>query len=81
MSSGGLAESQDVALRPATWRLGKRRCLAGDGEDQSFIAEDLDRSQNRVTAYVVLLLELLRGRQGAVSKSALRSAGHRPVQG
>jgi hypothetical protein len=32
---------------------------AGDGEDQSFGAEDLDGVQDRVTADVVLLLELL----------------------
>ncbi len=42
----------------------------GDGEDQSFAAEDLDRSQDRVTAYIVLLLELLHGRQGAVAPLA-----------
>jgi hypothetical protein len=42
----------------------------GDGEDQSFVAEDLDRSQDRVTAYVVLLLELLHGWQGAVAPLA-----------
>ena len=42
----------------------------GDGEDQSFVAEDLDRSQDRVTAYVVLLLELLHGRQGTVAPFA-----------
>jgi hypothetical protein len=28
-----------------------------DGEDQSFVAEDLDRSQGRVTAYVVISQE------------------------
>jgi hypothetical protein len=43
----------------------------GDGGDQSFVAEDLDRSQDRVTAYVVLLLELLHGWQGAVAPLAL----------
>jgi hypothetical protein len=43
----------------------------GDGEDQSFVAEDLDRSQDRVTAYVVLLLELLHGWQGALRHSPL----------
>jgi hypothetical protein len=42
----------------------------GDGEDQSFVAEDLDRSQDRVTAYIVLLLKLLHGRQGAVAPLA-----------
>ena len=42
----------------------------GDGEDQSFGAEDLDRSQDRVTADVVLLLELLHGWQGAVAPFA-----------
>ena len=39
----------------------------GDGEDQSFVAENLDRSQDCVSAYVVLLLELLHGRQGTVA--------------
>jgi hypothetical protein len=38
----------------------------GDGEDQSFVAEDLNRSQDRVTANVVRLLELLHGRQWTV---------------
>jgi hypothetical protein len=81
MSSGGL-----LCLR--TWLCGP---LLGvwadvgaslrDGEDQSFLAEDLDRPQDRVAAYVVLLLELLHGRQRAVSQSALRPAGHRPVRG
>ena len=42
----------------------------GDGEDQSFVAEDLDRSQDRVTAYIVLLLELLHGWQGAIAPFA-----------
>ena len=42
----------------------------GDGEDQSFVAEDLDRSQGCVTAYIVLLLELLHGWQGAVAPFA-----------
>ena len=42
----------------------------GDSEDQSFVAEDLDRSQDRVTAYIVLLLELLHGWQGAIAPFA-----------
>jgi hypothetical protein len=41
----------------------------GDGEDQSFVAEDLDRSQDRVTAYVVLLLELHAGQTLTVAVS------------
>jgi hypothetical protein len=44
---------------------------AGDGEDQSFVAENLDRSQDCVSAYAVLLLELLHGRQGTVAPLAL----------
>ena len=44
---------------------------AGDGEDQSFVAEDLDRSQDRVTAYVMLLLELLDRWQGPLRHSPL----------
>jgi hypothetical protein len=44
---------------------------AGDGEDQSFVAENLDRSQDCVSAYVVLLLEPLHGRQGTVAPLAL----------
>ena len=43
----------------------------GNGEDQSFCAEDLYGMQNRVTAYVVLLLELLYRRQGTVAPLAL----------
>ena len=43
----------------------------GDGEDQSFGAEDLYGVQDRVTAYVVLLLELLDRWQGAVAPLAL----------
>jgi hypothetical protein len=42
----------------------------GNGEDESFVAEDLDRSQDRVTAHVVLLLDLLHGRQRAVAPFA-----------
>jgi hypothetical protein len=43
----------------------------GDGEDQALIAEDLDRSQDRVTAYVMLLLELLHRWQGPLRHSRL----------
>lgn len=43
----------------------------GDGEEQSFGAEDLDGVQDRVTADVLLLLELLHGWQGAVAPLAL----------
>ena len=44
---------------------------AGDGEDQSFVAENLDRSQDCVSAYVVLLLELFDRWQGAVAPLTL----------
>jgi len=44
---------------------------AGDGEDQSFGAEDLDGVQDCVTAYVVFLLKLFDRRQGAVAPLAL----------
>ena len=43
----------------------------GDGEDQALISDDLDGVQDRVTADVLLLLELLHGWQGAVAPLAL----------
>jgi hypothetical protein len=59
-------------LSPRTWLCGLLLgvwadvgAAPGDGEDQSFVAEDLDRSQDRVTAYIVLLLELFDRWQGA----------------
>ena len=44
---------------------------AGDGEDQSFGAEDLDGVQDCVTAYVVLLLELFIDGRGPFRHSPL----------
>jgi hypothetical protein len=43
----------------------------GDGEDQALGADDLYGAQDGVPAYVVFLLELLHGRQWAVSPLAL----------
>ena len=43
----------------------------GHGEDQALGSEDLYRVQYRVPADVVLLLELLHGRQGTVAPLAL----------
>ena len=40
---------------------------AGNGEDQSLAAENVDSPQYGVAADVVLLLELLHGRQGTVA--------------
>ena len=38
----------------------------GDGEDQAFIAQDLDGAKDGIPADDVLLLKLLHGRQWAV---------------
>jgi hypothetical protein len=48
---------------------------AGDGEDQALIAEDLDRAQNGVATDVMLLLELLHGRQGTIAPLTLSDPG------
>ena len=40
---------------------------SGHGEDEPFAAQDIDSPQYGVTAHIVLLLELLHGRQGTVA--------------
>jgi hypothetical protein len=43
----------------------------GDGEDEALVTKDVDRPQYGVAAYVMFLLELLHGGQGAVAPVAL----------
>ena len=48
---------------------------SGHGEDEPFAAQDIDSPQYGVTAHIVLLLELLHGRQGTVAPLPLGDPG------